>query len=98
MGRKKNDVITFKVDESLLEAMKGIENRSDFIRSAILSALDNTCPLCRGTGKLTPDQLAHWKRFTVHHPLRECKNCNAVIIACDHEAPDPDDSGFAGHS
>ena len=85
MSRKKNDVITFKVDEALLEAMKGIENRSDFIRSAILSALDNTCPLCRGSGKLTPDQLEHWKRFAIHHPLKECKDCSAVILECDHE-------------
>ena len=49
--KKKTDIITFKVDATLLEALRGIENRSEFIRSAILSALDNVCPLCRGTGK-----------------------------------------------
>lgn len=87
MPKKKSDVITFKVDETLREAMKGIENRSDFIRSAILSALDNTCPLCRGTGKLTPDQVDHWKHFAVHHHVEECKQCSALYIACDNEHP-----------
>lgn len=83
MVTKKNDVITFKVDSDLLEAMKGIENRSDFIRSAILSALDNTCPLCKGTGKLTPAQQKHWKQFSLHHSLKECDDCNALFISCD---------------
>ncbi len=88
MGRKKNDIITFKVDEALLEAMRGIENRSDFIRNAILSALDNTCPLCRGTGKLSPDQMAHWKKFSQHHQIRECEECNAIMLECDHAEGD----------
>jgi len=86
MPRKKNDIITFKVDATLLEAMSGIQNRSDFIRSAILAALDNTCPLCRGTGKLSPDQLRHWEHFSTHHKLKECKDCNAFYLSCDQDA------------
>lgn len=85
MAKRKNDIITFKVDDALLEAMRGIENRSDFIRSAILAALDNTCPLCRGTGKLTPDQLEHWKHFSRHHRLQECGECNAFYLSCDQD-------------
>ena len=34
-GSKKQDVITFKVDESLREALEQVPNRSEFIRSAI---------------------------------------------------------------
>jgi len=94
MGKKKNDIITFKVDAALLEAMNGIENRSDFIRSAILAALDNTCPLCRGTGKLSPDQLRHWEHFATHHKLKECKDCNAFYLTCDQEK---DDTPEAAH-
>ena len=88
MVRKKNDIITFKVDSELLEAMKGIENRSDFIRSAILSALDNTCPLCKGSGKLSPAQQRHWNVFSQTHNITECDECNELIITCsldDHE-------------
>jgi len=53
MSRKtKQEIVTFKVDEPLREAMRGIPNRSEFIRSAILAALENVCPLCKGTGCL----------------------------------------------
>jgi hypothetical protein len=60
-GRK--EIITFKVDESLAAAMHGIPNRSAFIRSAILSALNGSCPLCKGTGILTPEQKKNWDQF-----------------------------------
>ena len=83
--KKKTDIITFKVDETLLEAMKGIDNRSDFIRSAILSALNNVCPLCRGTGILTPNQRKHWDEFSRSHQLEECTDCNEIHLTCQHE-------------
>jgi len=60
MAKHKDEIVTFKADRSLLEAMRGIPNRSAFIRQAILAALDSACPLCRGTGVLTPDQRRHW--------------------------------------
>lgn len=86
--KKKTDIITFKVDETLLEALKGIENRSDFIRSAILSALDNVCPLCRGTGILTPNQRRHWVDFSRTHNISECADCNEAHLTCEHETDD----------
>jgi hypothetical protein len=80
--RRKRDIITFKVDEALWEAMRGIPNRSEFIRSAILAALDSTCPLCRGTGSLTPDQRKHWEDFAQSHVVEECDDCHAVHLVC----------------
>lgn len=80
---KRQEIITFKADESLLEAMSAIPNRSEFIRNAILQALKGTCPLCCGTGILTPEQRAHWDRFAEHHPLEECEECHAVHLVCD---------------
>lgn len=77
------EVITFKADTRLLDAMKGISNRSAFIRQAILSALDNTCPVCSGTGVLTPSQRTHWAEFTEHHHMEECKNCSEMHLVCD---------------
>jgi hypothetical protein len=79
---KKQEIVTFKVDEPLLEAMSGIPNRSEFIRAAILSALDSVCPLCKGIGILTPDQRRHWLEFTEHHALEECVDCHAVHLVC----------------
>lgn len=85
MGQNRTEVITFKAGESLLEAMRGIQNRSEFIRSAILAALDNTCPLCRGTGILTPEQKRHWQRFARNHSVQECEECHELHLVCDTE-------------
>ncbi len=83
------EVITFKADMELLRAMKGISNRSAFIRQAILAALDNTCPLCGGTGVLTPSQHSHWTDFTAHHHMEECNECSEMHLVCDaNENPD----------
>lgn len=81
-SKRKQEIITFKVDEALWEAMKRIPNRSAFIRSAILSALQSVCPLCNGAGNLTPDQQKHWDRFAKSHPLAECEDCHAVHLVC----------------
>jgi hypothetical protein len=83
--RKKQEIVTFKADEPLLAAMEGIPNRSEFIRAAILSALDSVCPLCKGTGILTPDQRNHWLEFSQHHALTECEDCHAVHLVCEAE-------------
>lgn len=85
MKRRKQEIITFKADTALAEAMRGIANRSEFIRTAILAALDDKCPLCRGTGVLTPPQRMHWKAFSAHHPLVECDECHALHPVCDGE-------------
>jgi hypothetical protein len=78
----KSDVITFKVDAALREAMKGVPNRSEFIRSAILSASGNACPLCKGQGMLSPDQLSHWRAFSRKHRVAECVDCHALHLVC----------------
>jgi hypothetical protein len=82
MGKKRDEIVTFKADESLLTAMTGIRNRSEFIRSAILAALDSTCPLCGGTGILTPDQKKHWDTFALDHSVEECADCHEVHLVC----------------
>ena len=78
----KSDVVTFKADASLLEAMKGVSNRSEFIRNAVLAALDSACPVCKGTGILTPNQKKHWESFAKDHALEECNECHEVRLVC----------------
>lgn len=80
--RAKQEIITFKVDEPLMELLRGIENRSEFIRQAILSALENACPLCKGAGVLTPKQKEHWEEFARLHPIRECGDCHELHLVC----------------
>ena len=79
---KKDEVITFKVNAALAEAMAGIPNRSDFIRKAVIAALDGACPLCKGTGILTPAQRKHWRSFAVTHSVKECDECHEPYIVC----------------
>ena len=83
--QRKEEVITFKADERLAEALAGIHNRSAFIRDAILAALGNSCPVCRGTGILTVAQQDHWNEFTEHHHVEQCETCNEAHLVCDHE-------------
>ncbi|MHC4714009.1 MAG: ribbon-helix-helix domain-containing protein [Planctomycetota bacterium] len=79
---RKKDVITFKVDRSLARALRGIANRSEFIRNAILAAMENACPLCSGTGILSADQRQHWEDFAANHSVEECGKCHVLHIVC----------------
>lgn len=89
--RTKREIVTFEVDRPLREAMRGIRNRSEFIRSAILAALENGCPLCKGTGILTPDQRRHWENFARSHSIEECTDCHAVYLVCE-AGPKPEET------
>ncbi len=82
--RRKEEIITFKVDGRLATALAGIDNRSAFIRDAILAALGNTCPVCRGTGILSVSQRNHWDEFTEHHHVEKCGECKEEYLVCDH--------------
>jgi hypothetical protein len=89
MPGKKLDVITLKVDRSLAEAMEGVSNRSGFIRDAILAALENICPLCMGTGILSPRQKQHWASFARDHRMRQCPDCHERHLTCRHDKARP---------
>lgn len=84
MPRAKSEVISFKADAALLRAMQGVSNRSEFIRSAILAALDSTCPLCSGTGTLSPNQMRHWNDLASDHSVEECADCREVRLVCSN--------------
>ena len=77
-----HEVITFKADKALLKMMGGIQNRSEFIRNAILEALKNVCPFCKGSGVMGPAKKEHWEEFIGRHKLSECRDCEEVKIEC----------------
>jgi hypothetical protein len=83
MGIPKTDLITFKVEHSLAEQIDCLPNKSEFIRNALLGALENICPLCQGKGVLNLEQADHWKRFTAHHRVERCTDCQAVYLSCE---------------
>ena len=82
--RKKHEIITFKVDKELSRVIKDLPNRSEFIRGAILAALESVCPLCNGTGILSPNQKRHWDDFSVTHSVKKCGDCNERILFCSN--------------
>lgn len=84
MRRPKEQILTIRTDETLLEALKNLPNRSEFIRQAILHALDNACPLCQGTGILTPNQKKHWEEIARDHQMAECDDCHEPRLICEH--------------
>jgi len=84
MKNQKSEVITFKVDEALSEELKNIPNRSAFIRAAVTTALASTCPLCQGSGFLTPSQKEHWESFSRDHQVKKCRQCHEMYLICSH--------------
>ena len=80
--KKKQSIVTFKVNEDLLAVIRDIPNRSEFIRAAIMAALENICPLCSGSGILTPKQKEHWESFSRDHTLKRCDDCQEIFIEC----------------
>lgn len=83
MHTPKSDLITFKVESSLAELINRMPNKSEFIRQSILASLENTCPLCQGTGVLSPEQRKHWNGFAARHTVKRCGRCNALHLSCD---------------
>lgn len=81
--KRKHTIITFKADPELAEALSFIANRSEFIRNAVFSALEGTCPLCQGKGTLTAAQRQHWDAFLDNHHLHKCDECEAPHLVCD---------------
>jgi hypothetical protein len=89
---QKEEIVTFKADAELMERIRQLPNRSEFIRRAVLAAFDNTCPLCRGAGVLSEPQRVHWEHFLEKHHLEQCSDCAAVHIVCTAEGEAHDHS------
>lgn len=83
MVRNKETAFSFKVGKALAGVIRRLPNRSEFFRAAILSALEHACPLCQGTGILSPEQKKHWDAFARDHAVSHCRDCNAVYLTCN---------------
>ena len=82
--KKRQEIITFKVDAALFNEIRDISNCSEFIRKAIIAALGSTCPLCNGTGLLTPSQKRHWGDFSTGHSVERCEECHELVLVCSN--------------
>ena len=95
MAVSKTEVISFKMEPALAQTLSGMANRSEFIRQAVLLALEQCCPLCGGNGVLTAAQRRHWKSFERDHALERCGDCRAAHLVCRREDSREDRSGGA---
>lgn len=84
MDSRKEEIITFKVDAALADKLRSVPNRSEFIRQAVLQHLGHECPICHGSGTLTPHQMAHLQSFLEHHQLAQCSDCGETYFVCDY--------------
>ena len=82
MTARKPSIVTFKAEPAMLDALRAVPNRSEFIRAAVLNALEHACPLCGGSGVFTPEQKRHWETFRKRHAVKECHDCHAVHLVC----------------
>lgn len=80
--KKKQKVVTFKMDEELYDIITTMPNRSEFIRTAISAALGTVCPLCNGKGILSQHQKTHWDDIADAHRITRCLECNELFIQC----------------
>lgn len=92
MAPRRDEVVTFKVDRDLMKKLENIPNRSEFIRSALRRALENVCPLCRGSGTLSRAQRQHWESFSRDHSVRECDTCHELRLTCGRAEDGDNDS------
>lgn len=95
MKNSKREVISFKADQQLAKALAQMPNRSEFIRQAVQTALSGVCPLCQGSGTLSPEQMRHWRGFARNHEVTECDHCHALHLVCQH-APAPEGRAHRG--
>ena len=42
----------------------------------------SVCPVCKGSGILTPNQKRHWDAFAHDHKLKECADCHEFSLVC----------------
>lgn len=82
MKTGKERVFTSKTDEQLAGLLDQLPNRSEFIRKALLTAMNRHCPLCHGSGILTAEQQTHLEHFLATHSLEKCTSCNAIHFTC----------------
>lgn len=82
--KRREEVITFKVDEDLGKKLRDIPNRSEFIRTAVANALNRVCPLCHGNGTLSELQQVFLDDFLSDHSIIPGANEQEHVLVCSH--------------
>jgi len=77
MRRKpaKPAVVAFKVEAELAELLNKLENKSAFIRKAIVAQLGMACPLCNGSGVVPRGIHDHYAAQMNRLNQKQCAGC-----------------------
>jgi len=77
MARKppKTQIVAFKVEEELAEFLNKLQNKSAFIRKAIIAQLGMACPLCQGSGTVPRGLHEHYAPVLAKNNQRRCDKC-----------------------
>lgn len=76
---RKRSLVALKIDDGAAALLDGLPNKSEFIRAALRARLEETCPLCAGTGVRSR---MHVERPGGRHlhllPRARCGDCGRV--------------------
>ena len=77
MARKspKTQIVAFKVEEDLADFLNKLQNKSAFIRKAIIAQLGMACPLCEGSGTVPRGLHEHYAPVLAKNNMRKCDKC-----------------------
>jgi len=73
----KTQIVAFKVEEDLANFLNKLQNKSAFIRKAIIAQLGMACPLCEGTGTVARGLHEHYTPILLKYNMRKCDKCGA---------------------
>lgn len=72
---RKGKLVAFKAEQDLAEFLDKLENRSEFIRQAILAQFGATCNLCDGSGVVPRGVGEHFQAVIDRHRAVTCRLC-----------------------
>jgi hypothetical protein len=73
--KPKKEIVAFKVEAELAEFLDKLQNKSDFIRKAIIAQLGMACPLCSGSGVVPRGLHDHYEPILRKNSTRKCDHC-----------------------
>jgi hypothetical protein len=73
--RGSSRVFAFRADPEMVKLLSAMPNASDFIRKAISRSIEEPCPVCVGSGLVSPGFRDQLERLGGHFLLRRCSCC-----------------------
>jgi len=75
----KTEIVAFKVEEDLALFLNKLQNKSAFIRKAIIAQLGMACPLCQGSGTVPRGLHIHYAPVIAKNNIRKCDTCGTKL-------------------